>query len=148
MYAYILYYTHAYTQLYLYSNTLQYTHTLVYSYIIIYTHTHVYTGGSHLLPTWKKNPKYTLKIRNSTFGQSTSVRICISKYGNKWDILNKKDTVGCMIGFYIFKSNIKVNSNEYITIYESGFVPFDDVVTEDAFSLPPLDHDEVCICAC
>ena len=73
------------------------------------------------------------------------MRICISKYGNKWDISNKKDTVGCMIGFYIFKSNSKVNSNEYITIYESGFVPFDDVVTEDAFSLPPLDHDEVCL---
>ena len=53
-----------------------------------------------------------------------------------------------MIGFYIFKSNIKVNNNEYITIYESGYVPFDDVVTEDAFSLPPLEHDEVCICAC
>lgn len=46
----------------------------------------------------------------------------------------KKDAVGCMIGFYIFTQH----GNELEQIYESIFVPNDELSTEVGFTLTPL----------
>jgi hypothetical protein len=96
-------------------------------------------GGSHLLSSWKKNPKYNLKIRNSSYGIPSNTRISLSRYGEKWKVASKKDTIGCMIGFYIFKNK----NGELTQIYESNFIPTDEICTEDSFQLEPLESDEV-----
>lgn len=96
-------------------------------------------GGSHLLPTWKKNPKYNLKVRNSSYGAATNVRISLYRFGTKWRANCKKDTVGCMIGFYVFRNK----SGELTQIYESNFVPVDENITEPSLQLGTLASDEV-----
>ena len=96
-------------------------------------------GGSHLLPTWKKNPRYNLKIRNSSYGAATNVRISLCRFGNKWRAQCKKDTVGCMIGFYVFRNK----NGELIQIYDSNFVPVDENVTEPSLQLGILASDEM-----
>mgnify|MGYP006079190507 CR=1 FL=1 len=60
-------------------------------------------GGNHLSALWKKNPRYVLKFRNANKGSAPArMRIVLSKHGDRWARMNRKDTVGCMVGFYIF----------------------------------------------
>lgn len=98
-------------------------------------------GGSHLLPSWKKNPKYSLKIRNSSYGASSNVRITLERFGSKWKSMCKNDAIGSMIGLYIFKTNSK--SGETTQIYDTGFVPTEEVATESLLQLGTLEADEV-----
>ena len=60
-------------------------------------------GGSHLAQSWKKNPKFSLNIRYPPHGEmSPRVRITLARCGEKvWKAMSRKDTVGCMIGFYV-----------------------------------------------
>jgi hypothetical protein len=102
------------------------------------------SGGSHLFPnSWRKNPKFHLKINNNPSlgslmmgggSQSIRLRITLSRHGTGWRQLCKRDTVGCMIGFYIFLSK----GTEQTQIYESTFVPDDEFSTDSTFSLPVL----------
>mmetsp|Transcript_31078 Transcript_31078/g.31618 ORF Transcript_31078/g.31618 Transcript_31078/m.31618 type:complete len:912 (+) Transcript_31078:48-2783(+) len=95
-------------------------------------------GGSHLCSTWKKNPKFTLKLRTLS-SNSFKVRITLRRFGETWKKHIKKDMVGCMIGFYVFINR----SGELINILETPFVPADEVSTEPGFELDPLGNDEV-----
>ena len=103
-------------------------------------------GGSHLNPDWKKNPKFSLKLRptsKSALGEDGqekfySVRIALCRHGSAWRSKERKDTVGCMISFYIFISR----GNELIEIYSAPFSPTSEVCTEDDFKLQPLKKGE------
>lgn len=103
-------------------------------------------GGSHLNPDWKKNPKFTLKLRPTSKsllgvdGQEKfySVRIALCRHGSAWRNKERKDTVGCMISFYIFISR----SNDLVEIYSAPFTPTSEVCTEDDFKLQPLKKGE------
>jgi hypothetical protein len=56
------------------------------------TWTETLSGGSHLHPTWKKNPRYTLKLKHTSkkeLGDSPhekfySVRIALCRHGTSW----------------------------------------------------------------
>lgn len=93
-------------------------------------------GGAHLNPGWKKNPRFSLNIRNTTRSQPSNVRITLSRSGVNWRSLSKRDTVGCMIGFYIFSSNTSTGDSQQI--YESTFVPAEELSTEPSFTLDQL----------
>jgi hypothetical protein len=98
-------------------------------------------GGSHIFPaTWKKNPKYSLRFHNpvSTDGPAR-FRITLARHGPNWKAACKKDTVGNMIGFYIFLQQ----GTEQSVVYESTFLPDEEVSTEQTFALPQLQQGEV-----
>lgn len=97
-------------------------------------------GGCHLYPTtWKKNPKFQLRFHNPVHTDAPArLRITIAKLGAQWKSLSKKDTVGCMIGFYVFLTR----GTEQIQMFESTFVPDEENSTDSSFSLPQLSHGE------
>lgn len=98
-------------------------------------------GGSRLFPSsFKKNPKFTLRFHYPVNSEEPArVRITVARHGANWKAMCKKDTVGCMIGFYIF-----INRHGELTqIFESTFVPDAELSTEPNFSLPQLSHGEV-----
>lgn len=104
------------------------------------------SGGSHLHPSWKKNPKYSLRLKNTSKsllgegGQERQygVRIALCRHGSAWRNKERKDTVGCMISFYVFVSR----NNEQREVYAAPFVPTSEVCTEDDFKLAPLKKGE------
>ncbi|GMH62713.1 hypothetical protein TrST_g11300 [Triparma strigata] len=101
-------------------------------------------GGSHLCPDWKKNPKYTLRnLSNSPL----PCKIVLSRPASSWSTQTAKDSIGCMLGFYILVGSVLSRDSG---IYhdgkpwnESSFVPLNSVSTPDNFVLPPLPDDEV-----
>jgi len=94
-------------------------------------------GGSHLSATWKKNPKYSLKIKSNKSGAPARVRITLTRHGSTWKTMCKKDTLGCMIGFYIF-----IQKGDSMTqVFDSGFLPDDEVSTASSFTLEQLGAD-------
>ena len=97
-------------------------------------------GGNHLNPlTWKKNPKFTLKFHYPVhIEDSTRVRITLARVGTNWKSLARRDTVGCMIGFYIFVNH----GTEMRPFYESTFVPDGEVSTDMSFVMPQLEQGE------
>lgn len=104
------------------------------------------SGGSHLNPNWKKNPKYSLRLKGthkSMLGEDGAeryynVRISLCRHGSSWRNKERKDTVGCMISFYVFISR----NNELIEVYSAPFSPTSEVCTEDDFKLQPLKKGE------
>jgi len=95
-------------------------------------------GGSHVCPTWKKNPKYTLKLR-SLSSTPFKVRISLQRVGESWSKHANRDKVSCMIGFYVFINK----GGDLFNILESPFVPADEVSTEPDYVLEPLSDDAV-----
>jgi hypothetical protein len=98
-------------------------------------------GGSHLNNTWKKNPRFSLKPRmsvNKGVGSSIRVRITLTRHGTSWRNMVKKDTVGCMIGFYIFANR----GGEIQQIFDSTFVPAEENSTDPSFVLDLVQPDE------
>jgi hypothetical protein len=77
-----------------------------------------------------------------------------SRVGEGWSKLIKKDAVGSMIGFYLFMRRSAVpptpgqpnqptnQPGELMQVYESTFVPDDDVCTEEDFMLDQLRPEE------
>jgi len=105
------------------------------------------SGGNHLNPgTWKKNPKYAVRfLQPMTSDEPIFTRISLARVGANWKIMSKKDTIGCMIGFYVFisSSNNKNDyNNELRPFYESIFIPEDEVTTDVTFKLPQIAHGE------
>jgi len=94
-------------------------------------------GGSHLsAATWKKNPKYTFKFKNSSVANAPAkVRITLCRHGSEWRALARKDPVGCMIGFYIF---VQRETGELIQVFDSPFVPSEENSTGADFQLEQL----------
>ncbi len=99
-------------------------------------------GGSHICSSHKKNPRYRLRFHNPVNTEAPArLRIALARHGPQWRPASRKDTVGCMIGFYIFH----VKGTEQTQIYESTFVPDDEMYTDPSFSLPQLDDGEAYI---
>jgi hypothetical protein len=98
------------------------------------------SGGSHLNPvTWKKNPKFTLKFHYPVHTEEPAhVRITLARVGTTWRSMAKRDTVGCMIGFYVFINH----GTELRGFYESTFVPDNELSTDPTFVMPQLNHGE------
>ncbi|KAJ1442886.1 hypothetical protein B484DRAFT_441901 [Ochromonadaceae sp. CCMP2298] len=97
------------------------------------------SGGSHLNPkTWKKNPKFTLKMHSPNADEPAHVRLTLARVGPQWRTMARRDTVGCMIGFYIFVNH----ANELRPYYESNFVPDNEISSDPSFTLPALGHGE------
>jgi len=107
-------------------------------------------GGSHICHgTWKKNGKYSLKLRGRSIS-SSKVTISVSRQGEMWKGLCRADTVGCMLGFYIFVHRPNPNApgglGEMTVYHESPYVPAIEVSTDTSFTLPPLEtEEEFCI---
>eukprot|EP00743_Colponemidia_sp_Colp-15_P002164 GILK01002349.1.p1 GENE.GILK01002349.1~~GILK01002349.1.p1 ORF type:complete len:1020 (-),score=203.00 GILK01002349.1:103-3162(-) len=91
-------------------------------------------GGCHLYSkqfevqakklTWATNPKFLLTLL--TDGPS-AVRLTLSRPEKVWKKQTSKDTVGCMLGFYIFKGG---NIDRHNVVVESAFVPMNEVTQE------------------
>lgn len=96
------------------------------------------SGGSHINPAWKKNPKFTFILKHASRDSSCRVRITLSRQGGKWRRQSRHDQVGCMIGFYIFVNK----GGELTQIYDSIFSPTDDLSTDPSFTLDMLGADE------
>lgn len=104
------------------------------------------SGGSHICPSYKKNPRFTLALRPHMVkpGQPqpspyASLRISLSKTGSTWRALCRKDAVGCMVGFYVFLVTQNEHGAETMRpIYESTFAPTEEVTTEPGFNLEYL----------
>jgi len=112
-------------------------------------------GGSHIFPSsWKKNPKFLLHLHfplghhSSATGQvdPARVRITLARHGNNWKSNVKKDTVGCMIGFYIFigrgHSGTSNTIGDMVQYFEATFVAGDECITDLGYTLPQLHPDE------
>jgi hypothetical protein len=96
-------------------------------------------GGSHVSPTWKKNPKYNLTFHFPIHSEAPArVRITLAKYGASWKQMSRKDTVSCMIGFYIFSSH----HGALTQVYESIFVPDNELSTDSSFTLSQLPRGD------
>ena len=90
------------------------------------------SGGSHVCPAWKKNPRFLLDLEKMPGAEIATVKISLSKCGHAWKNLSRLDAVGCMIGFYVF---ITSDSGETRQIYESIFAPTEEVCTDPEFTL-------------
>ena len=99
-------------------------------------------GGSHICPTWKRNPRYELNLKfplnrgnNSGNNKSSPVRISLCKSGSSWRSMSKADAVACMIGFYIFVVSRSDSGEQLRQVYETDFAPTAEVCTEPGFEL-------------
>jgi hypothetical protein len=100
-------------------------------------------GGSHVCPTWKRNPCFDLNLKyplsrggsNGTSSQSCPVRISLSKSGSSWRSMSKADAVACMVGFYVFVVSHTDGGDQMRQIYETDFAPTAEVCTEPGFEL-------------
>jgi len=101
--------------------------------------TEMLCGGSHICEMWKKNPRFIMKLlSNDISRQPVRLRITLTRYGDSWASACRADAVGCMIGFYIFRTNM----GQQELVYEGAFVPDKEVSTSDDFELEPLDENE------
>lgn len=119
-------------------------------------------GGCHLSPHWKKNPKFSLRLKqpggsnssttannnssssnnnvSSMGGNQPSIRIQLNRAGLHWKSLRKRDPVGTMMGFYVF---LHTSQGDLHQLFESPFVPSEElVVTESTLQLEPLKPSE------
>jgi len=102
--------------------------------------------GSHLYPDWKRNPKYQLRLLSD---RPAKIKITVTRPDAVWKAQCRKDTVGCMMGFYLM-AGAKPNREEGGAIMyegkpwtESSFVPMNTVSTPKDFYLEPLPDEEV-----
>lgn len=113
-------------------------------------------GGSHVCPSFKKNPHFFLdlhvpskhnngvgkngnNIRQVSDDSSVNVRISLAKCGNTWKNMCRLDAVGSMIGFYVYvvtRENGVVEVSHQV--HETVFGPMEEVSTEIGFTLEYL----------
>ncbi|KAL3665768.1 hypothetical protein V7S43_009197 [Phytophthora oleae] len=58
------------------------------------------SGGCHLHPDWRQNPKFYLQIQGV---RPTKVRVTLTRSEREWKSRCQRDSVGSMIGFYLFR---------------------------------------------
>lgn len=98
-------------------------------------------GGSHICPTWKRNPHFSLSLkcplgRGGGQGASCAVRISLCKSGSSWRAMSRADAVASMVGFYVFVVTRLAEGGEQLRqIYETDFAPTAEVSTEPGFEL-------------
>ena len=96
-------------------------------------------GGSHICENFRKNPRFILKLLTTDVTrQPIRMRITLTRYGDAWTPQCRHDAVGCMIGFYVFRTNM----GQQEMVYEGAFVPDNEVSSESNFALEPLDENE------
>ena len=95
--------------------------------------------GSQICPSWKKNPKYSLKFKPKS-NSTEKFKITLYKFGGDvWKKNNRLDHIGSMIGFHIFL-NTRGDISPY---YESPYVPDREISTDDGYALEILQgHDD------
>jgi len=102
-------------------------------------------GGSHMHGSWKKNPRYHLRVLGT---ERTKVKITLSRPAGYWKQQTTKDSVGSMLGFYLVQGPSPSRDmsegifHEGEPWSESPFVPMNLVSTPTNFELEPLE-DEV-----
>ena len=104
------------------------------------------SGGCHMNPDWKRNPKFTLELRTDV---PSRVHIKLRRPEDRWRKKCAKDNaVDCMMGFYVV-AGTRV-SKEPTGIYHqgvpwttTGFVPIHEIATPEGFVLEPLPNEEV-----
>ena len=102
------------------------------------------SGGSHLNPDWKKNPKFNLKLNSN---EPANVKIVLSRNEKTWSKECTKDSIGSMMGFYLMQGSKPNRDLGNITHDgrpwgESAFVPLHSVSTPEDFILNPLPEGE------
>ncbi|CAM9418138.1 unnamed protein product [Chrysoparadoxa australica] len=97
-------------------------------------------GGSHMHPTWSKNPAFHLRLKAN--GRA-KVRITLSRPEKDWRGRTKKDHIGSMIGFSIVHGTIP--QYQPGSIFHNGepwddspHVPNNEVSTPQDFTLEVL----------
>ncbi|KAL4094673.1 hypothetical protein PRIC1_010331 [Phytophthora ramorum] len=58
------------------------------------------SGGCHLHPDWRQNPKFYLQMQGV---RPTKVRVTLTRSEREWKSRCQRDSVGSMIGFYLFR---------------------------------------------
>ncbi|OQR95504.1 hypothetical protein THRCLA_07808 [Thraustotheca clavata] len=104
------------------------------------------TGGAHLNPDWKKNPKFYLTLQCV---RPAAVVIHLYRAEHEWRTKCKKDSVGTMMGFYLFQGNKIQRDSSSVTVdgrswTETDFVPMHHIQSPQ-LSLPALFNESYCI---
>jgi len=103
-------------------------------------------GGNHMQRgTWKKNPRFHLKLHGAD--GPVRVKITLSRPPGPWKALVAKDSLGCMLGFYVCRGPNPARGggselyHEGEPWTETPFVPTHSVSTPPGFELPPMDGE-------
>ncbi|CAK4124814.1 unnamed protein product [Aphanomyces euteiches] len=102
-------------------------------------------GGSHLCPDWKKNPKVYLTLKSV---RAAEVKIDLYRSEYEWRSKCKKDSVGSMMGFYLFQGT-KLNRESSTVVVdgktwtETDFVPLHHIAA--SLTLPPVFNESYVI---
>ena len=110
-------------------------------------------GGSHMhRASWKKNPRFHLKLLPPPGTGSARVKVTLSRPPGPWRPQLAKDQLGCMLGVYICKGPVAVRGgaggpgdeiwHEGEPWTETPFVPAHTVATPPHFELPALEAGE------
>ena len=102
-------------------------------------------GGMHMNENWKRNPRFTLELFTD---RPAKVEITLSRPLDRWEKRAVKDSVGCMIGFYVI-AGTRV-TKEPTGIFHEGkpftvtpYMPVHKLSTPSEFYLPALAEKEV-----
>ncbi|EQC37739.1 hypothetical protein SDRG_04766 [Saprolegnia diclina VS20] len=103
-------------------------------------------GGAHLNPDWKKNPKFYLTLQCV---RPANVVIHLHRSEHEWRSKCKKDSVGTMMGFYLFQGAKIQRDASSVTVdgrmwTETDFVPMHSVASPP-LSLPALFNESYVI---
>jgi len=101
------------------------------------------SGGSHLYdqpyetknPTWTNNPKYLLVLKTNEY---TRVKFTLSRPEKAWNKKIAKDSVGCMIGFYIMEK-VEGQIHQKHIINNVNFMPVNELEEVLEFENPNPD---------
>ncbi|ETW03907.1 hypothetical protein H310_04327 [Aphanomyces invadans] len=104
-------------------------------------------GGSHLCPDWKKNPKFYLTLKCV---RPVSVTINLYRSEYEWRGKCKKDSVGAMMGFYLFQGTKGTRDTSTVVVdgktwTETDFVPLHHVSSPKDLTLPPVFNESYVI---
>jgi len=77
--------------------------------------------------TWVNNPKFLLKVAPD---HQVKVKITLSRPEKVWKKQMGVNTVGCMIGFYIYAANEEPTMNAVINREGLKFVPWNEISEE------------------
>ena len=103
------------------------------------------SGGMHMFENWKRNPKFSLELFTD---RPAKVDITISRPLDRWEKRAVKDSVGCMMGFYVISvTHVK---KEPTGVFHDGkpfvstpYMPVHKLQTPEDFYLQPLAEKEV-----
>jgi len=103
-------------------------------------------GGCHVEESkWRLNPRFKLRLHGQK-GRSVDVHVTLSRPEDRWATQCKRDSVSCMIGFYILPASsndlsdaIKYQQGE---TFQTDFVPMSQISTPHGFTMEVVHEDE------